>query len=108
MFGGSCLEIESLSSTSKGHIAYTSIFKIELEAAIESEEIELVLDKELYSPLRAFDGLKEELENYESGFHTKTPEELITSWSHSMIYQLEKDWVKYKKSLGSRSWELMT
>jgi len=103
IFSNSIAKIKSIRINNHEIIAYTDGFKIDVVKAIEQEEFKILNAWTDNITLVDLSSLKEQFFNYTMGLTLSLTEE-INKWCFYNLHDLNKEWHKYRFSMG-RQWD---
>ncbi|MEW7291731.1 hypothetical protein [Aquimarina sp. 2304DJ70-9] len=97
LFSNSIVRINSLFIEDGQLIAYTDLFRIEVEKALELNEFEIVDSTK--KPLDLYD-LNENISNYTMGFLVGSLQKIINDWSFNSFSSFHKKWHNYNRDVN--------
>lgn len=95
------MEVEALAIQKSEIIIYTKLFRINVEKALQENELKILYKKNQEHNITDFSGLIDRMEQYEMGlFSTYDLTQEINNWCFYHLQDLKKEWHKYHFSMG--------
>jgi len=102
LFSKSNIKVERISLEEEQIIAYSDIFRIEIEEAVKEEEIQIITNNTIQLELTDFSDLLEQMNYYNMGIYDYSLMEVINRWCFYKLGYLNKDWHKFDRSINGR------